>query len=237
MQTQCPHCQAVFRVTAALLNAADGHVRCSHCKRIFDAAGHLLKQAQAPAARSGKGRASIAEEDIPELLQAGAEPSRRSWGKLLFYGLAGLLLLACLAGQFFWFMQRDMVLQHPLARPWLESVCRTLGCVLPPTRNLNSIQVSERYVNKHPDIKNAVLVHIKFQNTGPFPQAYPLLQLGFAKENEQVFGLRRILPSEYLADPHAAALQMPPQELVHVKLEFENLVESMHTYSFSIDFL
>ena len=37
MQTICPHCQTVFKVSDEHLNAADGYVRCGICKEVFNA--------------------------------------------------------------------------------------------------------------------------------------------------------------------------------------------------------
>ncbi|MFW5452272.1 DUF3426 domain-containing protein [Thioalkalivibrio sulfidiphilus] len=36
MYTQCPHCQAVFRVTTADLTLSDGQVRCGECLAVFN---------------------------------------------------------------------------------------------------------------------------------------------------------------------------------------------------------
>jgi predicted Zn finger-like uncharacterized protein len=36
MYTQCPHCDAVFRVTTAELTTSDGNVRCGECRQIFN---------------------------------------------------------------------------------------------------------------------------------------------------------------------------------------------------------
>ncbi|TFF02296.1 DUF3426 domain-containing protein [Pseudomonas sp. BCA14] len=48
--TQCPHCQARFRVSHAQLSVARGVVRCGSCLQVFNAARQLLEQrAQAPA--------------------------------------------------------------------------------------------------------------------------------------------------------------------------------------------
>ncbi|WP_248485917.1 DUF3426 domain-containing protein [Pseudomonas sp. CYM-20-01] len=48
--TQCPHCQARFRVSHAQLSVARGVVRCGSCLQVFNAARQLLEQrGQAPA--------------------------------------------------------------------------------------------------------------------------------------------------------------------------------------------
>lgn len=50
--TQCPHCQARFRVNHAQLRVARGVVRCGSCLQVFNAARQLLEQrAHAPAAQ------------------------------------------------------------------------------------------------------------------------------------------------------------------------------------------
>lgn len=36
MYTQCPHCQAVFKVTTSELTAYDGNVRCGECGQVFN---------------------------------------------------------------------------------------------------------------------------------------------------------------------------------------------------------
>lgn len=44
MFTQCPECQTTFRVTAAMLKAAQGRVRCGRCSHVFNALTALIEQ-------------------------------------------------------------------------------------------------------------------------------------------------------------------------------------------------
>ena len=37
MQTQCPHCHTLFRITESQLAMAEGRVRCGFCKQVFNA--------------------------------------------------------------------------------------------------------------------------------------------------------------------------------------------------------
>ena len=37
MYAECPHCNAIFRVTQKILDKADGKVRCGQCKKVFAA--------------------------------------------------------------------------------------------------------------------------------------------------------------------------------------------------------
>lgn len=48
MRTRCPHCQTVFRVTAAQLAARAGRVRCGRCGRAFDALANLHDEPTPP---------------------------------------------------------------------------------------------------------------------------------------------------------------------------------------------
>ena len=43
MFTQCPDCQTTFRVSADVLQQADGRVRCGGCGIAFSALDHLSK--------------------------------------------------------------------------------------------------------------------------------------------------------------------------------------------------
>ncbi|WNJ85985.1 DUF3426 domain-containing protein [Pseudomonas canadensis] len=63
--TQCPHCQARFRVNHAQLSVARGVVRCGSCLQVFNAARQLLEQ---------RDQASAPEPDVP--VELTHEPAR-----------------------------------------------------------------------------------------------------------------------------------------------------------------
>lgn len=66
--TQCPHCQARFRVNHAQLSVARGVVRCGSCLQVFNAARQLLEQ---------RGQASAPEPQVPEVpAELTPEPAR-----------------------------------------------------------------------------------------------------------------------------------------------------------------
>ncbi len=76
--TQCPHCQARFRVNHAQLSAARGVVRCGSCLQVFNAVRQLLEQrAQASAAPTEQ---PTVAEPIPEpTLDAPRAISQKQW--------------------------------------------------------------------------------------------------------------------------------------------------------------
>ena len=58
--TQCPHCQARFRVNHAQLSVARGVVRCGSCLQVFNAARQLLEQ-RAQASTTEPEQSAVAE--------------------------------------------------------------------------------------------------------------------------------------------------------------------------------
>ena len=68
MFTQCPECQTTFRVSAAMLKAAQGRVRCGRCESVFDALTFLMEQRQAAATSDldNVGEIDLSAEDDAE---------------------------------------------------------------------------------------------------------------------------------------------------------------------------
>jgi predicted Zn finger-like uncharacterized protein len=224
IQTQCPNCQTIFRVTSAHLNIAQGYVRCSHCQHIFNATHHLLQSSESNEPESfqfaNEHAIDLKDIDIPELQNELEESSmhRRSWGFFLRWTIIMLLFAALLAAQGLWFFQRDIVLQHPQIRPWLDRFCHTFLCVLPPTRNLHSFQIQEHVAQVHPDIENAIQFDATFINNAAFSQPYPDLQLTFEDFNGNSLAQRRFKPEEYLQRPVQKNELMSSKGTVHLKL-------------------
>lgn len=66
--TQCPHCQARFRVNHAQLSVARGVVRCGSCLQVFNAARQLLEQ---------RDQVSAPEPQVPDVpVELTLEPAR-----------------------------------------------------------------------------------------------------------------------------------------------------------------
>ncbi|MDQ0706337.1 putative Zn finger-like uncharacterized protein [Pseudomonas sp. W3I7] len=75
--TQCPHCQARFRVSHAQLSVARGVVRCGSCLQVFNAARQLLEQrGQVPAPAEQPAAAEKATEPSAEAPRA---ISQKQW--------------------------------------------------------------------------------------------------------------------------------------------------------------
>lgn len=77
MYTRCPSCSSVFRVSATLLQMADGDVRCGSCGAVFNALHTLLDDwSVPPAAPADAGPDEIAGEPEP-----GSDPYGTEFGE------------------------------------------------------------------------------------------------------------------------------------------------------------
>jgi hypothetical protein len=186
---------------------------------------------------SRKKKSSEDEADINAELSdvIGTTPPERRGIVLPF--IVALLLSGLLAAQYFWFFQRDQILQNRQIRPTLDWACAVLNCRVPTTRSLKDFTIVQRHLSQHRDRDNALLAHILFENAAFFAQPYPYLELVFVDENQRPVAARRFAPSEYLDDDKRIKQDMPPQQSVHVKLEMLEILPAMHTYGFKINFL
>lgn len=71
--TQCPHCQARFRVSHAQLSVARGVVRCGSCLQVFNAARQLLEQRAGASAPPGTQPAAESAPQTPRAI------SQKQW--------------------------------------------------------------------------------------------------------------------------------------------------------------
>jgi predicted Zn finger-like uncharacterized protein len=78
VHSRCPHCQTVFRVSAAQLKVRAGLVRCGRCQHAFRADQHLIhkpvKGAAKGAAAAARKRATAKKIPAPESALAPAAP-------------------------------------------------------------------------------------------------------------------------------------------------------------------
>jgi predicted Zn finger-like uncharacterized protein len=75
MYTQCPDCQTTFRVTARILQQAEGRVRCGGCSNAFNALEHLQEdEKSAGSGQTSTGSTSDQNEKLLETLEKLAGP-------------------------------------------------------------------------------------------------------------------------------------------------------------------
>ncbi len=232
MHTQCPHCQTIFKVTAAHLNVAQGHVRCSYCRNIFNASNQLVRELpdeiiSEPFQTNNDIKSELLQEDdVPELLLEDiyeVPSNNRTWKSFIGWAIVVILMAVILGGQGLWFWQRDKILQHPDVRPWLVRFCHTFLCVLPVTRDLQSFYMQQHVSQVHPELKNVIQFEATFINEATFSQPHPDLQLTFENSNGNAFAQRRFKPFEYLPTNSNLNQQMRPKASVYIKLELMDM--------------
>jgi predicted Zn finger-like uncharacterized protein len=223
MQTECPNCHTVFRVTEAQLDIADGMVRCGFCKHVFNArpvndvrdeatgaetaAQDHNHEDQAPAARPAgdePGYDSLAaiDHDVPDLAaidESAAYGQARpySTAATVAWSLAILALIAALFAEYVWFNQPEL-LQHQRYEPLTEKLCALTDCDHLQKRDPTRIEMVSRNVYTHPNEKEALMIATTLVNQASFAQPYPDVQIDFSNVRGELVASRRFLPEEYL---------------------------------------
>jgi len=190
-----------------------------------------------PAAERPPGEPGTPDEGLlaltDEPLHLSWRKPRRSWRRLLGWGLLNLLAVAVLAGQYVW-LHYDELVRQDRYRPWFERLCPALGCPLPPRVDIGQIKSSNLTVRRHPDFAGALVVDAILYNRATFAQPFPLLELRFADLNGQSVASRRFKPNEYLSGELAGQQEMPPQTPIHISLEI--LDPGIQAVNYSLSF-
>ena len=156
--------------------------------------------------------------------------SWRAWGAIA----ACVLLIALLVGQY-GYVERYRLAAVPQLRPVLESGCRLLGCDLPLRHDVGRVAILEREVRDHPQVDDALLIHVTFANQADFVQPYPVFAVSFSDVSGTAVAARRFRPDEYLSDTRNTAGGMQPGERAQLMLEVVDPGE--RAVSFQFDFL
>ena len=221
MLTQCPNCDAYFRIRADELAAADGRVRCGNCRSEFDALHNLHDDDSAPRLDTPKKTTSEVDADATEktppsverstydILQQAAQStsehdqssqSKGETGSSTGWVLGVVLLIGLFIAQYSWFHNGELIQRVPELRPAIQWFCGLTGCVIPERRDLAALHVVARDIREHPRFKRVLLVNTTIQNDAKFQQRFPDLQLEMFDTGGAPVGGRRFSPEEYL-DP------------------------------------
>lgn len=236
MYARCPSCQSVYQLVARQLAEAAGTVRCGNCGKTFNALATLFEEHPAvdeqPCTGSGvppllqqpstvqpelpgvslappnafEGSVEAANE-APVLVFAdsSAETSERNWP----WVSAAAALALCLGVQVF------------LYRSDPDYLALWPGQTTPePAAVGNTIQVLARDLHRHPSLDDAIIVSLTLGNTGERSQAWPVLEFRLFDPTQQVLGVRRLAPEDYLDRPRRIEDGMPPGLIVPVIAEF-----------------
>ncbi len=216
MYTRCPDCEAVFELEARHLAQAAGVVRCGSCHKVFNALGQLF------------GRSPHSSETLPET-SGGMPPVLDSavQGTLEFddrspdpeYEPAPKVVLdlpdyepesASESGPWRWFWPGiSAALLLALTVHWLflpdnarQTVLGWIGAggEQPLGDPTEALLIVSRDMHPHPGLENALIISMTLSNPASQPVAYPLLEVRLYDASQQLVGVRRFEPDEYLSD-------------------------------------
>jgi predicted Zn finger-like uncharacterized protein len=110
-------------------------------------------------------------------------------------GMACLALLLALALQ--WAVQKKDVLaaQEPRLAPWLQAMCRPLGCTVRPLRRIESLVIeNSSFSRTGPDVYR---LRFTLKNTGDAALEIPALEVTLTDSQDQPLVRRVTLPAEF----------------------------------------
>lgn len=248
MQTECPHCHTVFRISEQQLQQSDNQVRCGHCLAIFTASHPFQSHHDIEVIADRKQEAveldelqSVMNDDdrkvlpdvIPPELRAETRSTRGGYSVTgsIFWSLAILLMIVTGMLQYAYY-DRLRLVQYDELRPWLGLLCKYARCDLPDPRDPRRIELSSKNIYTHPNTENALMVSATIVNQAEYEQDFPLLELKFENIRGQAIAGRRFNPSEYLGVPPEQIKKMQPGNPVSFNLEIVDPGKDVMSYEF-----
>ncbi len=256
MQTTCPHCGSVFRVTTEQLEMGHGRVRCGVCQQNFNAllsldnyhgeAVELLEETTETASVQSEVESAVnnagndnspQHEDILEssgsvsLHEAmyGDGIKRRTNLKPLLW-FVGILLLLIIAIVQVIYYQRYGLISSMRYQAQILNLCQILPCDEDKFINTAQIKLLERNIFTHPTRDKALMVTGTFVNKAPFSQSPPKLLISLSDMQGNFIASRLFEPQQYLADK--SLTRLPPGQPIPFRLELEDPGSDALAYEF-----
>lgn len=233
MYTRCPACESVYELDAQLLAEAAGVVRCGNCGKTFNSLSSLFNEhpraAEDPLNGGGMppmldyraimqpelpGVSLLDDQDLsepgpslsfPVAAPAGAATPR--WWAVASLAL-GLILLVQIALQ----------AQYP-ASPVASLLAGGQKTVTLADAG-DAIQIVSRDMHRHPTLDDAIIVSATLRNPSSERLAWPVVEVRLYDPSQQVLGVRRLEPVDYLQNADNVNLGMPTGLIVPVIMEF-----------------
>src|SRR5699024_8831252 len=102
-------------------------------------------------------------------------------------------------------------------------VARWLGSSAQPDAGLNpdeTIQIVSRDLHPHPSLNAAVIISASLRNQASSAVPCPIIEVRFYDASQQILGVRRLSPEEYLRDSEAIERGLPAGVVMPLLLEF-----------------
>ena len=155
----------------------------------------------------------------PLELAAPREPVARAWS----FGV--LLLVLVLATEAAYAFRAPLAQRYPVLRPWLESLCVRVGCVVHWSRDERQLKLEESQLLEVPGRPDQISLAARIRNLAPVPQEYPDLELTLTDIGGQPAARRVLRPADYLghAPPPGEVLAGGAEVAVQLRLETPGL--------------
>lgn len=229
--TECPECQAKFRVTEGQLRLANGRVRCGNCLSIFDAESGRADRAPVTATEQLQQTATGAQfaqlDAEPIVLERfNSQPESPFKTALLILMLLLCILLGAL--QYLWF-ERAKLNAQPSLRPFYIIACSQINCDLNAKEGLAFLTIEQTLVREHPRYSNALQVALRINNQSTLYQPYPAIELSLKDLQGKLISRRTFDPNEYL-EPGINAERLSPKLPIQIQLTLTKPEEAIASF-------
>jgi predicted Zn finger-like uncharacterized protein len=135
--------------------------------------------------------------DPPSFMRGGPRPApmspqaRRLWGTAA--GALGLLLVVQLSLSW----RDSLAAQVPATRPWLEGLCRPLGCVIEAPRRIAALAVEGSNLRQKPGLEGRYELMVALRNRSGATVRLPAVELTLTDSQGQALIRRVLLPDAW----------------------------------------
>lgn len=231
MQTECPHCHTLFRITRTQLDMANGRVRCGFCKQIFDARADNAPSEDQPLEEHAQATDTTIDTITDEIVTAG-HVRTYSTVSTVAWSLSILILIGALAAEYIWFNHPEL-LQNRRLKPITAELCALTDCRHLQKRDPSKIEMLSRNVYTHPNEDQSLMITTTLVNHAPFAQPYPDVQIDFSNVRGEMIASRRFHPEEYLQKKSDQIGLLQSGSQIAFGLEIKDPGQEAITYEFS----
>lgn len=171
-----------------------------------------------PALTSSTQRTTRRTKPLPEVTLPPPPPVRppaRAWS----FGV--VLLCVVLAAELAYAYRGHLAQRYPITRPWLESACHALGCVVSWAREDALLKLEDSELLEVPGKPNEIALNARLRNLAQVAQEYPHVELTLTDLTGQA-AIRRVLrPTDYLGRPVTLGEVLAPGAELAIQLRLE----------------
>lgn len=136
------------------------------------------------------------------------------------WALLILLLLLGLGAQMIYSMRDKLAASFPETRPFLNAVCKNLGCTVNLPRDAHQVTILGSDLQT--ENEGSLVLEVTLVNRASYPMAWPVLELTLTDVEDQPLARRMFAPSEYLASGSLEASGIQARSEVPVKLQLQS---------------